>query len=68
MLLASGGVPPRAAAAADPAPSKSVVLIPDQIELGALVLMTADALGLTVELDPALLRAAGGHGTSQSAK
>lgn len=61
VLLASGGVPPRAAAAADPAPSKSVVLIPDQIELGALVLMTADALGLTVELDPALLRAAGGQ-------
>jgi type II secretory pathway component GspD/PulD (secretin) len=36
--------------------------LPDQIDLGALVLLTADALDLTVEFDPALLRPAGGQG------
>ncbi|MBY0111811.1 MAG: hypothetical protein K2Y21_03240 [Phycisphaerales bacterium] len=35
--------------------------LPDQMELGALILLTAETLGLTVEFDPALVKPAGGQ-------
>ncbi len=51
-LVASGG---------GSSPS-TVITLPDQIELGSLVLLTADALKVTVEFDPALLRPTGAQG------
>lgn len=55
------GAQPVATTSGSPPPI--VVVLPDQIELGALVLLAADRLGITVEFDPALIRPAGTQGS-----
>lgn len=51
-------------ASANGSPPRDVITLPDQIDVVALVLLTADSLGLTVEFDPGLLRPAGAQASA----
>lgn len=48
-----------ASLSSQPISTQRVVTLPEQVDLNALVLLTADALDLTIEFDPNLLKAAG---------
>ncbi|HEX8875883.1 MAG TPA: secretin N-terminal domain-containing protein [Phycisphaerales bacterium] len=59
-LSLMGSVALAARSAADPPAQQQIYTLPEQIDLNALVLLTADALDLTIEFDPNLLRASAG--------